>query len=69
MNWSSPAQIVAAFFVAGVVVWFSPLLLVPLGLGEFVILGQLCLAVLALSLLDLLFRRVTSDHSDDGGAG
>ena len=61
MIWLSTAQIVAAFVVAGLVVWFTPDLLIPLGLGEFAFVGQLCLAILVLSLLDAAFRRL--DHA------
>ncbi len=57
MTWPSTAQLVLSFLLAELVVWFSPDLLIPLGLGEFVFLGQLCLAVLALSVLDLIFAR------------
>ena len=66
MNWRSPTQIAIAFLVAGIVVWFSPLLLVHFGLGEFEFVGQVCLAVLALSVLDLILRRLPGGHSDDG---
>jgi hypothetical protein len=57
MIWRSTAQLVVAFVVAGLVVWFSPELLVLLGLGEFVFLGQLCLTILALSVLDAAFTQ------------
>ncbi len=55
MIWRSTAQILIAFVVAWSAVWFSPLLLPALGLSEFVFVGQLCVAVLALSLLGALF--------------
>jgi hypothetical protein len=66
MNWRSPIQIAIAFLVAGLVVWFSPLLLLRLGMGEFEFVGQVCLAVLALSVLDAILRRLPGSHSDDG---
>jgi hypothetical protein len=66
VNWRSPVHIAIAFLVAGLVVWFSPLLLMHLGLGEFEFVGQVCLAVLALSVLDLIFQRLPGSHSDDG---
>jgi hypothetical protein len=58
MIWRSTAQILAAFLVAGIAVWFAPALLNSLGLSEFVFVGQLCLVILALSALDLVFRRL-----------
>jgi hypothetical protein len=58
MIWRSTAQILAAFVVAAITVWFSPELLGPLGLGEFVFVGQLCFAILVLSGLEALFRRL-----------
>jgi hypothetical protein len=66
MNWRSPLHVAIAFLVAGLVVWFSPLLLMHLGLGEFEVLGQMGLAVLALSVLDLILQRLRGGHSDDG---
>jgi hypothetical protein len=64
MIWRSTAQILASFVVASGTVWFSPLLFSPLGLGEFVFVGQLGLTILALSVLDRVFRRIpgSSDH-------
>jgi hypothetical protein len=55
--WRSTAQILAAFAVAGVAVWFAPALLALIGLGEFAFLGQLGLTILALSVLDQVFNR------------
>jgi hypothetical protein len=57
MIWLSTAQLVVSFVVAGIVIWFTPDLLTPLGLGEFVFVGQLCLTILVLSVLDIVFRR------------
>jgi hypothetical protein len=64
MIWRSTAQILASFAVAGLTVWFSPLLLDPLGFGEFVFVGQLVLTVLALSVLEAVFRHLpgSSEH-------
>jgi hypothetical protein len=59
MMWRSTAMLVVAFVAAGSAVWYSPLLLDWLGLGEFVFLGQLGLPILVLSVLDPLFRRVS----------
>jgi hypothetical protein len=58
MIWRSTAQILAAFLTSGLAVWFGPTLLNSLGLSEFVFVGQLCLVILALSALDLVFRRL-----------
>ena len=58
MIWRSTAQIVAAFLAAGLAVWFGPTLLNSLGLSEFAFVGQLGLAILMLSVLDLVFRRL-----------
>jgi hypothetical protein len=64
MIWRSTAQILVSFVVAGVIIWFSPLLCGLLGLGEFAFVGQLGLTILALSVLDRVFRRIpgSSDH-------
>jgi hypothetical protein len=59
MIWRSTGMIVVAFVVAGIVVWFSPLLLDRIGLGEFVFLGQLGLPILVLSVLEVAFRRIS----------
>jgi hypothetical protein len=58
MSWRSTVQILVAFALAALTVWFSPDLLAPLGLGEFAFIGQVCLAVLVLSALEALFRRL-----------
>jgi hypothetical protein len=63
MIWRSTAQILASFATAGLTVWFSPLLLSPLGLDEFVFIGQLGLTILALSVLEALFRRFPEPSS------
>ena len=55
-------MIVVAFVVAYVVIWFGPTLLNGLGLGEFVFVGQVCLVVLALSVLEKVFARLHSDE-------
>ena len=59
MIWRSTAMIVLAFVVAGEAVWYSPLLMNWLGLGEFVFLGQLGLPILVLSALEPLFRKIS----------
>jgi hypothetical protein len=56
--WHSVARIVAAFLTAGLAVWLSPPLLNSLGLGEFAFVGQLCLTILALSVLERVFTRL-----------
>jgi len=58
MIWRSTAQILIAFVVALAAVWFSPLLLPPLGLNEFVLVGQMSVGMVALSLLDAAFSRI-----------
>jgi hypothetical protein len=57
MIWRSTVQILASFAVAGIAAWFGPLLIGLLGLNEFVFVGQVCLVILALSVLEALFRR------------
>jgi hypothetical protein len=47
-------RLLLAFLTAGVTIWIVPLL----GLGEFTVLGQLCLAIVVLSVLDVVFRRL-----------
>jgi hypothetical protein len=59
MIWRSTAMLVVAFVAAWIAVGYSPLLLDWLGLGEFVFLGQLGLPILVLSVLEMLFRRIT----------
>ena len=59
MIWRSTAMIVAAFAVAGLAIWTSSFLLALSGLGEFRIVGQVCGVVLALSLLEAAFHRIT----------
>jgi hypothetical protein len=58
MIWRSTGYILAAFVAAGLAVWFGPALLDLVGLGEFAFLGQLCLAILALSVMDAVLRRL-----------
>jgi hypothetical protein len=55
--WRSTVLILMAFVGAGVAVWFAPALLDLVGLGEFAFVGQLCFAILVLSVLDAVFRR------------
>jgi len=59
MIWRSTAMIVVAFVAAWNTVEYSPVLLDWLGLGEFVFLGQLGLPILVLSVLEMLFRRIS----------
>ena len=59
MMWRSTAMIVVAFIAAGDAVWYSPLLLNLVGLGQFVFLGQVGLPIVVLSVLEVLFRRIT----------
>lgn len=58
MIWRSTVLILAAFAVSGLAVWFGPGLFGLIGLGEFAFVGQLCLALLVLSVLDVVFRRL-----------
>jgi hypothetical protein len=57
--WRSTVMLVLAFVAAGYAVWYGPLLLDWIGLGEFVFIGQLGLPILGLSVLEPLFRRVS----------
>jgi hypothetical protein len=59
MIWRSTAMIVVAFVAAWIAVQYSPVLLDLVGLGEFVFLGQLGLPILVLSVLEMLFRRIS----------
>ena len=59
MSWRSTAMIVVAFVAAWFTVSYAPTLLDWIGLGQFVFLGQLGLPILVLSLLELLFRRIS----------
>ena len=58
MNWRSPLTVLLAFMVAGLGMWFGPVLLIPLGLGEFAFVGQVCLTILALSVLEAVLTRL-----------
>jgi hypothetical protein len=60
MIWRSTAQILASFAVAALAVWFGPTLLGWLGLDEFAFVGQVCLAILALTAMDRAFIRLPS---------
>ena len=59
MIWRSTAMIVVAFVAAWIAVGYSPVLLEWIGLDEFVFLGQLGLPILVLSVLEVLFRRIS----------
>jgi predicted transporter len=58
MNWRSSAFILAAFVAAAITIWFAPLLLDPLRLGEFGLIGRLVFPILALSALEVVFHFV-----------
>jgi hypothetical protein len=62
MTWRSTAQILLSFALAGLAVWFSPLLFDRIGLGEFAFVGQLAAAIVVLSVLELVFRRLPEGH-------
>ena len=47
-----------AVAVAGVVWWFGPLLLDVAGLGDFGLVGRVCLVVFALSVIEEVLARV-----------
>jgi hypothetical protein len=66
MIWRSTGLLLAAFVVAAASVWFSPVLLDLLGLSEFVFVGQVCFAILALSLLEAGYRRLPGGSHDPG---
>ena len=56
-GWGSSAAILLAFLAAGLAVWYGPALLEPLGLDAFAFVGQVCAAILALSVLEVVFAR------------
>ena len=58
MIWRPMALILGAFLAAGLAVWFVPALLDLVGLSEFVFVGQICVAILALSALEIMFSRL-----------
>jgi hypothetical protein len=64
MTVRSAALVLAAFAAAWLTIFFSPVLLNFLGLGEFAIVGQAGFAILALSVLDRLYTRffAAEDH-------
>lgn len=57
-GWGSTAAILLAFSAAGLAVWYGPVLLETLGLGVFAFMGQVCAAILALSVLEAMFNRL-----------
>jgi hypothetical protein len=57
--WRSTAMIVAAFVAAWVAVWYGPVLLDLIGLSEFDFIGQVGLPILVLSILEMVFRRIS----------
>ncbi|HEX3991709.1 MAG TPA: hypothetical protein VHX39_11115 [Acetobacteraceae bacterium] len=59
MIWRSTAMIVVAFVAAWMTVEYSPILLDLIGLGEFVFIGQVALPILVLSVLEIVFRRIS----------
>ena len=59
MSVRSTVLILVAFAAATGAVWYGPVALDRAGLGEFVFVGQVCLAILALSFLEVLFRRLS----------
>lgn len=65
MIWRSTACILVAFVVAALAVMFAPAVTQLVGLPEFGFVGQLCLAVLALSLLEAGFRRLPERKKHD----
>jgi hypothetical protein len=62
MIWLSTAMILTAFAAAALAIWFAPLALGLLGPGEFVFVGQVCFAVVALSFLEAVFARLPGGH-------
>lgn len=58
MNWRPAAMILASFAAAGIGVWFGPVLLDWLALGQFAWIGELALPIVLLSLLDMVLRRM-----------
>jgi hypothetical protein len=58
MIWRSTAMILASFLAAALAVWFAPNVFDQPGLSEFVWIGELCLVILVLSVLETLFARL-----------
>ena len=56
-GWASTAAILLAFAAAGLAIGLAPALLEPLGLGDFAVMGQVCLAIPVLSALEAAFAR------------
>ena len=65
MIWRSTAQILVSFLLAGLAVVFGPVPLDGLGLGEFTFVGQVCAAILVLSVLEAVFRRIPDNHATE----
>ena len=58
MNPRAAAMILGACATAWLASQYGPVLLEKTGLGEFGIVGQLCFAVLGLSVLERVFARL-----------
>ena len=66
MIWRSTVVILTAFMMAYAALWVAPIILLAIGLGEFVFVGQVCFAILTLSILEAAVIRfpgvVPPDH-------
>lgn len=61
MSGMSTVLILLAFAAAALAVWCAPILLDLAGLGAFAFVVQVCVAILALSLLETVFSRTGAD--------
>jgi hypothetical protein len=63
MIWRSTAMILAAFLAAGLAIWFAPVMFDFPGLREFIWIGEPCLVILVLSVLEVLFARLPDQET------
>ena len=60
MNWRPPLLAACAVAAAAVAWWVAPMLLDPVGLGEFVFVGRFCSVILVLSAAEPGLARLAS---------
>ena len=63
MSWRGVAFSAGALAIAALVWWLAPDLLALAGLGDFGVVGRVCLTVLALSVLELVLQWGTSPRN------